>query len=80
MKMFTLVFLILFALVSPALASFANDPETMATYFDVAAKVIAGASILANVTPTPIDNVALKALSKVVDFLALNWFSFFKKK
>jgi hypothetical protein len=36
--------------------------------------IIAGASGLANLTPTQADNILLDKIAKVVNFLALNFF------
>ncbi|WP_348701031.1 hypothetical protein [uncultured Limnobacter sp.] len=41
--------------------------------FDIAFRVVAVASIVAAVTPTPKDDSAVKHLRGVVDFLAFNF-------
>lgn len=47
--------------------------ETVATLIEGASYVVSFCSLVAAVTPTPVDNVVLGVLRKVVDFCALNW-------
>lgn len=40
---------------------------------DVASKVVAGAAVIAAITPTPKDDNVLSKIRKVLDFLAFNF-------
>lgn len=72
--LFALVLLL--AMVSPACANDLTDPEAMKNYFGIAGAVVGAASAIANVTRTDRDDKAVSWLSKVVNFLSLNWFRF----
>ena len=48
------------------------SPETIMSIIDIASKVIAGAAIVATVTPTPVDNAVLGVLKQILDVLAGN--------
>lgn len=63
----------LFAFPGLALAGDLDNPVKMAEYFNLAALVVTVASAVANLTPTQKDNQVIAWISKVVDFLALNW-------
>lgn len=45
---------------------------TLIDYFNIATAVVAFASTIAAVTPTPKDDEIVKKVYKVIDFLALN--------
>ena len=44
-------------------------------WFNVLTAVVAAASLIANLTPSDADNKVVAVLSKVVSFLALNFFN-----
>lgn len=81
-KFFICLFVILAAFVLPvvALAGDVNNPDAMQNYFQAAAVIVTAASALANLTPTETDNKIVGVVSKIVNFLAGNWFTFFRKK
>jgi len=46
--------------------------ENIDTYIGVATSVVAAASAIAALTPTPADDSAIKKVYKILDWLALN--------
>lgn len=48
------------------------DPETVMNVIDIVSKVIAGAAVIATITPSPKDNMVLGVLKKLLDVLAAN--------
>ena len=47
-----------------------NSPQAV---IELILQVIGVLSVIATVTPTPVDNVVLVALRKVLNLLAMNW-------
>ena len=45
----------------------------LANYVQIALQVIGVASVVAAVTPTPVDNAVLVVLRNVLDIFAANW-------
>lgn len=78
MKKFLFSLLLVFCLpvLAFAFGSDLRDPDAMSRYFDLAAYVVAGASAVANLTKTDKDDKAVSLLSRLVNFLSLNWFRF----
>jgi hypothetical protein len=50
------------------------DVTNVQEMLELATSIIGVLSIVASVTPTPIDNVVLLALKKAIDFGAFNFF------
>jgi hypothetical protein len=56
------------------------NPSDLQNYSEIALSVIGFLSIVAAVTPTPIDNVVLVGLKKLINFGAFNWLGAENKK
>ena len=51
------------------------SPNEIKEYSEMALSIIGLLSVVAAITPNPIDNVVLIALKKALDFGAFNWLS-----